>query len=65
MNDIVTIRITDDIDFYILIHEKEEDIICGEIVTIGQDLREEYEEWKRGDKVQVNESSVLAIIPDN
>ena len=63
--DIVTIGIADDIDFYILVHAVEGTIIKGEIVAIGPSPREVYNEWKRSDRIEVEEASVRAIIRDD
>lgn len=65
IKDIVTIGISDDVDFYILVHEVEGSNIKGEIVAIGPSPLEEYQEWKRGDRIQVKESSIRAIIRDD
>lgn len=63
--DTVTVGVTEEVDFYIQVHSVEGDQLAGEVVAIGPNPRAEYEGWSRGDRIQVTESAVRAIIRDD
>lgn len=60
--DIVTIGVSEDTDFYILVHSVDGDIIKGAINAIGPNPREKYMGWIRGGLIQAEESSIRSII---
>lgn len=61
-NDTVTIRAAESTDFYIVVEDSTPEVIRGELVGIGPNPRWEFESWSHGDKIEVAESAVTAII---
>lgn len=62
INDIVQVRVDDVTDFYIFVEESVSNIVLGEIIGIGPEPLFEYKGWCRGEKIEVEESAVAAII---
>ena len=60
--DTVTIRVSEDTDFYIQVESLNNGNVQGEIVGIGPNPAFEFRGWEHGQKIQVQESAVTAII---
>ena len=60
--DTITIRASENTNFYIQVDSLNDGYIQGEITGIGPNPVVEYDDWKRGSKIQVKESAVTAII---
>lgn len=61
-NDIVTVSVAENVDFYIHVKATNGSSLDGEIWAIGPSPREEYDGWSCGDLISVEEAAVKAII---
>lgn len=61
-DDTITFRASKEVEFYVLVHEIQDGHVKGEITAIGPDPALEFEGWSHGDKIQIQEPYVTAII---
>lgn len=65
VSDIVSVKVTADVELYIRVEGINGNIIFGEVEKIGQQPRERFERWEYGSKVSFDQRYISCVFRED